>query len=215
MLLSTSIIESGLDIPRANTIFIDQPIGSGSPTCTSSGDGWAATGTRPTPTFCTIRSIRPGATRPCAQGARGIDRPGSGLCHRHARPGDPGSRKHPRRPAVGPHRRGGLRHVLPAPQGGCRGPVRPRPPLPEEEDVELDLGVPAFIPADFIAEEELRLEALRSMQQAGSPGGRRGCPGGTDRPFRHAPAAGPGPGPAFPGAQTAPGCRDPGASVRP
>ncbi len=48
ILLATTIIESGVDIPNANTMFIDQAENYGSwPTCTSSAAASAATSTGP------------------------------------------------------------------------------------------------------------------------------------------------------------------------
>ena len=42
VLVSTTIIESGLDIPNANTIIIDRADRLVSPTSTSFGDAWVA-----------------------------------------------------------------------------------------------------------------------------------------------------------------------------
>ena len=90
------------------------------PTCTSCAAGSAATSTGPTPTCCSTASRRVtpdgGAA---AQGDRGVHRAGGRLQDRHARPGDPRRRQHPRHAAERPHRGGRLRAVLPA--AGKRG----------------------------------------------------------------------------------------------
>ena len=53
--------------------------------------------------------------------------------------------------------------LLEAASATLRGEVTP----PVESELELDLGVPAWIPPDYIPSESLRIEALRTMERAG------------------------------------------------
>jgi late competence protein required for DNA uptake (superfamily II DNA/RNA helicase) len=49
ILVCTTIIESGLDIPRVNTILIEDAHRLASPSCISCGAGWGDRAFRPTP----------------------------------------------------------------------------------------------------------------------------------------------------------------------
>ncbi|GAB4035609.1 MAG: hypothetical protein Fur0014_01520 [Rubrivivax sp.] len=63
LLLCSTIIETGIDVPTANTIVISRPTSSASRSCTSCADASAAATTRPTPT-CSCPTSRPSRSRP-------------------------------------------------------------------------------------------------------------------------------------------------------
>ena len=50
LLLCSTIIETGIDVPSANTIVISRATNSAWPNCTSCAGAWAAATTKPMPT---------------------------------------------------------------------------------------------------------------------------------------------------------------------
>ena len=97
------------------------------PTCTSCAAASAVTSTGPTPTCCWTATADHADGGAAAEGDRGVYGAGRRLQDRHARPGDPRRRQHPRHPAERPHRGGRLRDVLPA--AGERGAQLKKQPL--------------------------------------------------------------------------------------
>ena len=109
---------------------------------------------------------------------------------RAARPRDPRRRQPARRRAARAHRRGRVRHVLPAP-GRSRSRELKGEPLPEEKEIRIDLPVKAFIPPGWVAQEALRLDLYRRISTAGDHDDARSTSGDeTDRPLRRAAARG-------------------------
>lgn len=114
ILLATTIIESGIDIPNANTIIIDRA---------TARPGGSVPAPRPCGPLRTPRVRLPHAAQVLIHYGR---RPQARLRHQtvhgtgfriqnsHARPGNPRSGQPARHPAKRPHRRHRLRPVLPA-----------------------------------------------------------------------------------------------------
>ena len=113
MLLATTIIESGLDIPNANTIFIDEADRYG---LADLHQLRGRVGRYKHRAYCYLLldpEQEPLAQRgQAAAGDRGVQRHGRRLRHRHARPGNPRGRQHPGHRAERAHRHGRLRAVL-------------------------------------------------------------------------------------------------------
>ncbi len=113
ILLATTIVESGLDIPNANTIFIDEADRYG---LADMHQLRGRVGRYKHRAYCYLL-VEPRAAsldhgRQAAAGDRGIQRHGLRLRDRHARPGIARRRQHPGDPAKRAHRQGGLRAVL-------------------------------------------------------------------------------------------------------
>ena len=128
MLLATTIVESGLDIPNANTIFIDEADRYG---LADLHQLRGRVGRYKHRAYCYLlvdpnKNLSP-VGRQAAARHRGVQRHGGRIRHRHARPGDPRGGKHPGHAAERAYRRGGLRTVL-QPAGTGRGPLKRLPP---------------------------------------------------------------------------------------
>ena len=120
ILVATTIIESGLDIPNANTIFINQADNYGLADLHQLR-GRVGRYKHRAYAYLLLDGEQAGDADggAAAEGDRGVHRAGGGLQDRHARPGDSRGRQHPRHAAERPHRGGRLRAVLPA--AGKRG----------------------------------------------------------------------------------------------
>ena len=96
MLLATTIVESGLDIPNANTIFIDEADRYG---LADLHQLRGRVGRYKHRAYCYLlidpEQAPHAQRRPAAAGDRGVQRHGGRLRHRHARPGDPRGGQHP------------------------------------------------------------------------------------------------------------------------
>ena len=126
VLVCTTIIESGIDMPTVNTLVVDRADLLGpraAPPAARPGRPGRAAGLR-----LPVLPARPGAHRGglrAAQDHRRGHRARLGLQDRHARPRDPRRRQPARHRAVGPHRRGRLRPLLPdGHRGGGRAEGR-------------------------------------------------------------------------------------------
>ena len=119
MLLATTIVESGLDIPNANTIFIDEADRYGLADLHQLR-GRVGPLQAPGLLLPAHRSAQASVDhrRPAAAGDRGVQPDGAGLRHRHARSGNSRRRQHPGHAAERPHRHGRLRAVLRAAGAG-------------------------------------------------------------------------------------------------
>ena len=97
ILVATTIIESGLDIPNANTIFIDEADNYG---LADLHQLRGRVGRYKHRAYAYLllepdKPLTPNAAA-AAQGDRGVHRAGGRVQDRHARPGDPRRRQHPR-----------------------------------------------------------------------------------------------------------------------
>ena len=145
VLVTTAIIESGLDMPRVNTIIIDRADRFGLAQLyqlrgrvgRSNHRAFAYLMTPPGERLTAGGAAPPG-------GPGGVPGPGLGLPHRHARPGDPRRRQPAGRGAARPHGGHRLRPLLP-PAGGNRGgtPGRRRCCTARREGRTAAAGLPA------------------------------------------------------------------------
>ena len=160
--MATTIIESGLDIPNANTIFINQADNYGLADLHQLR-GRVGRYKHRAYAYLLLDSERGGHADggAAAQGDRGVHRAGRRLQDRHARPGDPRGRQHPGHAAERPHRRGRLRAVLPA--AGERGPAAEEPAAADAAGGDVDLPWPAFLPRDYVPGQRLRIEVYRRL----------------------------------------------------
>ena len=163
ILVATTIIENGLDIPLCNTIIINRadrhglvgavPVARTRGPLRPPGLCLSADSARP-------RAERPGATE--AGGAEGVQRPGRGIQDCGARSGIARRRKSAGRPAERPHRGRRLRalHHHAGAHGARaegRGAARRRP------ETQLNLGLNIRIPSDYIPEENQRLRMYKRV----------------------------------------------------
>ena len=139
VLLATSIIESGLDIPTANTIIVNRADHFGLVAALPDPRP-----RRPQPGAGLRLPVRPGAPAgdegraPPARGAPALHRPGQRVRHRQPRPRDPRRREPARQGPVRADRGGRVRPLLRAHGGGGAGAARrgaapghgPRRPAP-------------------------------------------------------------------------------------
>jgi transcription-repair coupling factor (superfamily II helicase) len=125
ILLCSTIIETGIDIPNANTIIIDRADKFGSPSCTSCAAASAARTTRPMPTCCARPASAHDRGRAQApRSDRGRRRSRRRLPAGHARPRDPRRRRTARRRAERPDPERRLQPLLAAAAQRRRGPAR-------------------------------------------------------------------------------------------
>ena len=150
LLLATTIVESGLDIPNANTIFIDEADRYG---LADLHQLRGRVGRYKHRAYCYLLvdphkhlSQRRGQA---AAGDRRVQRHGRRLRHRHARPGTARRRQYSGHAAKRPHRHGGLRVVLRA-VGTSRPQLKKLPPK-NTIDVDIDLPGEAYIPPELCA----------------------------------------------------------------
>ena len=119
LLLATTIVESGLDIPNANTMFIDEADRYG---LADLHQLRGRVGRYKHRAYCYLlgrpEQVPLAQRRPAAAGDRGVQRHGRRVRHRDAGLGDPRGGQHPRPPAERPHRHRRLRVVLPTPGEG-------------------------------------------------------------------------------------------------
>ena len=169
VLVSTSIIESGIDIPQANTLIVDR------------ADLFGLTPALPDP-----RARRPLARarlrvpalperggadgrggRP-PLGALGLHGARRRLQGRDARPRAARRRQPARRRAVRPRRRARLRALHADARRGRRGDGGRggRRSSPSAEPVRLDVNVDAYVPADYIPYEQAKVDVHRRIAGA-------------------------------------------------
>ena len=119
VLVCTTIIESGIDMPTVNTLVVDRSdrlgLGQPPPDPRPSRPVWTA-GVRLSAAPARSGAQRGGIRAP--QDDRGVHRPGIGFSHSHAGPGNPRSREPAGRGPVRTHRGSRIRPVLPAGAGG-------------------------------------------------------------------------------------------------
>ena len=168
VLVATTIIESGLDIPRANTMFVARADAFGlAQLYQLRGRIGRSQGARVLlPARARARAHhRRGA--PPARGAAAVHRARRRLPDRVARPRDPRRRRAARRQAVRLDRGGRLRAV----RARCsrrRSPSCAASRSTRAIDPELTIETPGFIPDDYVPDPGQRLELYKRLS-----GGRR------------------------------------------
>jgi transcription-repair coupling factor (superfamily II helicase) len=151
VLVSTAIVESGLDIPASNTIIINRADRFGWLSSTSSR---GRVGRERQQAYA--YSAHPGRRQldeTAQRRLRAIEEmteAGRGIPAGHARPGDPGRRQPARRRPARPHRRGRIRSVYEAP-GGSRERIEGEPPAAHVEPV-IAVDVEALLPESYVPE---------------------------------------------------------------
>ena len=174
VLVSTTIIESGLDIPQANTLIVERADRLG---------------------LAQLYQIRGrvGRSRERAYAyllypsAEALTRRGGGAAgdavrlhgarvrvqDRDARPGDPRCGQPARRRAVGSRGRGRLRALHADARGGRARPAAGdgggEPTADDWEPVRLDVPVDAYVPADYIPYEVAKIDVHRRIAAAREP----------------------------------------------
>ena len=166
VLLCTTIIESGLDIPRANTMFVNRADMFGLAQLYQLRGRIGRARER---AFCYLM-IPPeeslGSRRQEApRGLAALHRARRRLPDRVARSRDPRRRRSARRQAVGRDRRRRLRDVHADARGGGRRSCAAKP-IHEETDPELTCDSAGFIPDDYLPDVGQRLEFYRRLSSA-------------------------------------------------
>jgi transcription-repair coupling factor (superfamily II helicase) len=165
LLLATTIVESGLDIPNANTIFIDEAHRYG---LADLHQLRGRVGPLQTPGLLLLagRSApqHHAQRRAAAAGDRRVQRHGRGVRHRHARSGDPRRGEPAGNSAERTHRRGGVRTVLPT-AGDGRAAHEAMPPK-LSIDVDINLPGEAYLPDDYVPDMRLKIDLYRRMTRA-------------------------------------------------
>ena len=193
VLVATTIVENGLDIPRANTLHRQprRPL-------------------RPRPALPAARPRRPlrppglrlpprparhRALRDRAQAPRRdprVLRPRRRLPHRRPRPRAARRRQPARRPAERPHPGRRARPLRQAARAGDPGAARASR-RGEAPRAALHLRVEMRIPPDYVPETHQRLSIYKRVSQLRQRGRGRAAAGRAARPLRPAPARGGGP----------------------
>ena len=130
------------------------------PTCTSFAAASAATSTAPTPTCCSTATGRSRRTR--RERLKAIEEfteLGAGLQDRHARPGDPRRRQHPRHAS----RAATSRPSATSCTASCwKTPCAAlkQQPLRTPLEVNVDLPWPAYLPRDYVPGQKLQHRGL-------------------------------------------------------
>ena len=166
VLVCTTIIESGLDIPRANTMFVNRADRFGLAQLYQLRGRIGRSRER---AFCYLVVPEDARITPEAKAAPG----GAAAVHRARRrlPGRDARSRDPRRGrAAGraPARRGRGGRLRDATRASSRrrSPSCKGEPIKPEHDPEITVDVPAFIPDDYVPDTGQRLEFYRRLAQA-------------------------------------------------
>ena len=169
VLVCTTIIESGIDMPSVNTLIVDRAdlLGLGQLHQIRGRVGRSGPAGLRLP-------VPPGGPRPLRAGLRAAaddrraHRARLGVQDRHARPRDPRGGQPAGLGPVGAHRRRRVRPLRPAGgRGGGRGPGRG--PADPAHRVASTCPATPTCPKDYVAAEDARLEAYRRLASATAP----------------------------------------------
>ena len=184
VLLATSIIESGLDIPSANTIIVNRADHFGLAQLYQIR-GRVGRSRERAYAYLLVPARRP-VTKDARKRLEVLQRfteLGAGFADRHPRPGDPRRRQPARQGPVGPDRGDRLRALHPAAgRGGARAARarrRARRSTPTSQ-----LPVPAFIPDAYMPDVHQRLYFYKRLAQASHRRGAGGDPRRDRGPLR-------------------------------
>ena len=184
VLVCTTIIESGIDMPTVNTLVVERADLLGLGQMHQLRGRVGRSGSRAYAYLFHPRDARAdrGGLRAAAHDRRG-HRPRQRLQDRDARPRDPRRRQPARRVAERPHRRRRLRPLLP---DGHRGGRRDegRAAKPSRPSSSSTCPTDAYLPTDYVAKEELRLEAYRRLAAVTTRGRGRRHPRRVGGPLR-------------------------------
>ncbi len=162
VLVCTTIVESGLDIPNANTIFIHQADKYGLADLHQLRGRVGRYKHRAIATCCWKRGRASRSTAAtAAQGGRRIQRVGGRLQDRHARPGNSRRRQHSGDRAERAHHVGGYELYCRLSDNAAR--QLKNEPVREPFHVGVDLPVSAFLPGSYIPSARQKIEIYRKL----------------------------------------------------
>ena len=172
MLVATTIIESGIDIPQANTLIVERAdiFGLAQLYQIRGRVGRVRERAYAYLLYPSAAALTEEATQ-APERAQRLHRARRRLQDRHARPRDPRRRQPARRRAVRPRRGARLRAVHADARRGRRGDGGRRSTTTQPEPVRLDVNVDAYVPADYIPYEQAKIDVHRRI--AGAARGRR------------------------------------------
>ncbi len=197
ILLATTIIESGLDIPNVNTIFIDEADKYGLADLHQAGEGGSAAtsfrGVRLSPATESDKPVTPNAVKRL-KAIEEFKELGAGfkIALRDLEIRGAGNILGACSTSVRAQRERRLRGLLLAPRKRPCG--RPDPQAPEggKFDCSIELSWRAYPPKDYVPGPKVKVELYRRFGQIQEPGAEtRGLPQGAGRPFRPDPGARP------------------------
>ena len=171
VLVCTSIIESGIDIPQANTLIVEHADAFGLAQLYQIRGRVGRSRERAYAylLYDSAAALTPEAAA-AAGGALGLHRARRGLPDRDARPGDSRRRQPARRRAVRARRGARLRAVhADARRGGREAGAAAAATAADEElpePVRLDVNVDAYVPADYVPYEQAKIEVHRRVAAA-------------------------------------------------
>ena len=169
VLVCTTIVESGLDMPTVNTLVVDRADMLGLAQLYQLRGRVGRRGQRAYAYLLYPR--RPHAHRGgvrAAEDDRRVHRSRLGLQDRDARPRDPRRGQPARRGAVGPHRRGRLRPLRRDGDRG-RGRAHRRGAASSRPRCRSTCRSPRTCPRDYIARDDVRMEAYRRLAAVTTP----------------------------------------------
>ena len=189
MLLSTAIVESGLDIPNANTLIVHRADMFGLAQLYQLRGRVGRSKTRAYAYLTTPpgKRLTEGAEKRLKV-LHSLDTLGAGFSLATPRPRHPRRRQPARRRAVGPHPRGRLRAVPVDAGGDDRGASRAATSARSTSSGarRSSLGTPVLLPETYITDLQVRLGLYRRLVHAHDARGHRRLRRRTGRPLRGA-----------------------------